>query len=41
MEIPVSKLFHKLQKKYEAHTGYVAGIGDEKPPLYSPMKEDF
>lgn len=41
MEIPVSKLFHKLQKKYEGHTGYVAGIGDEKPPLYSPMKEDF
>jgi formate dehydrogenase subunit beta len=41
MEIPVSKLFHKLQKKYEDRTGYVAGIGDEKPPLYSPMKEDF
>ncbi len=41
MEIPVSKLFHKLQKKYESRTGYVAGIGDEKPPLYSPMKEVF
>ena len=41
MEIPVSKLFHKLQKKYENQTGYIAGIGDEKPPLYSPMKEDF
>ena len=41
MEIPVSKMFHKLQMKYQNTTGYVAGIGDEKPPLYSPQKENF
>lgn len=39
MEIPVDKLFDKIQRKYKNRTGYVAGISEEKPPLYSPKKE--
>lgn len=41
MEIPVSKIYHKLQCVYNDLTGYEAGLGDEKPPLYSPQKENF
>lgn len=41
MDIPVSKIYNKLQNKYREETGYVAGLGDEKPPLYSPQKENF
>lgn len=41
MEIPVSKIYHKLQCVYNDLTGYEAGLGDEKPPLYSPKKEEF
>lgn len=39
MEIPVDKLFNKIQRKYKTRTGYIAGISEEKPPLYSPKKE--
>jgi formate dehydrogenase subunit beta len=39
MEIPISKLFYKLQKKYREKTGYNAGFGEELPPLYSPEME--
>ena len=39
MDIPVSLIFDKLQKKYCERTGYVAGVSDDiKPPLYSPEK---
>ena len=39
MDIPVSLIFDKLQKKYCDRTGYVAGVSDDiKPPLYSPEK---
>lgn len=39
MDIPVSLIFDKLQKKYYNRTGYVAGVSDNiKPPLYSPDK---
>lgn len=39
MDIPVSLIFDKLQKKYYERTGYVAGVSDDiKPPLYSPEK---
>lgn len=41
MDIPVSKIFDKLQKKYYDRTEYVAGVSEDKPPLYSPEKEDF
>ena len=42
MDIPVSLIFDKLQKKYQDRTGYVAGVSDDvKPPLYSPAKEEL
>ena len=42
MDIPVSLVFDKLQKKYQERTGYVAGVSDDvKPPLYSPAKEEL
>lgn len=40
MDIPVSLIFDKLQKKYCDRTGNKAGVSDDKkPPLYSPEKE--
>lgn len=39
MEIPVSRIYNKVQKKYQKKTGYVAGISDDLPPLYSPEKD--
>jgi formate dehydrogenase subunit beta len=42
MDIPVSLIFDKLQKKYCERTGYVAGVSDDiKPPLYSPEKTEL
>ena len=42
MDIPVSLIFDKLQKKYFDRTGYVAGVSDDiKPPLYSPEKTEL
>ncbi len=42
MDIPVSLIFDKLQKKYCNRTGYVAGVStDSKPPLYSPDKVEL
>jgi formate dehydrogenase subunit beta len=42
MDIPVSLIFDKLQKKYYNRTGYVAGVSDDaKPPLYSPEKTEL
>ncbi|WP_405304768.1 Coenzyme F420 hydrogenase/dehydrogenase, beta subunit C-terminal domain [Methanobrevibacter sp.] len=42
MDIPVSLIFDKLQKKYYNRTGYVAGVSnDSKPPLYSPDKVEL
>ncbi|WP_321423402.1 Coenzyme F420 hydrogenase/dehydrogenase, beta subunit C-terminal domain [uncultured Methanobacterium sp.] len=39
MEIPVARIFHRMQKKYRDQTGFVAGMSEELPPLYSPEKE--
>jgi formate dehydrogenase subunit beta len=39
MEIPLSRIYDKVQKKYREKTGYVAGFGEELPPLYSPENE--
>lgn len=39
MEIPVALIFHKMQEKYKDKTGYVSGVSQELPPLYSPEKE--
>lgn len=42
VDIPVSLVFDKLQKKYAERTGYVAGVTDDpKPPLYSPEKTEL
>ncbi len=42
MDIPVSLVFDKLQKKYQNRTGYLAGVSDDiKPPLYSPDKVEL
>ncbi|RPF51674.1 formate dehydrogenase beta subunit (F420) [Methanobrevibacter gottschalkii DSM 11977] len=42
MDIPVSLIFDKLQKKYYERTGYVAGVSEDiKPPLYSPEKTEL
>ena len=42
MDIPVSLIFDKFQKKYNDRTGYIAGVSDDiKPPLYSPAKEEL
>lgn len=42
MDIPVSLIFDKMQKKYCERTGYVAGVTDDiKPPLYSPEKTEL
>lgn len=41
MDIPVSLIFDKLQKKYCDRTGYVAGVSEYKPPLYSPEKVEL
>lgn len=39
MEIPLARIYHKMQKKYQEQTGFVTGVTDELPPLYSPEKE--
>jgi formate dehydrogenase subunit beta len=39
MEIPLARIFHRMQKKYRDDTGFIAGVSEELPPLYSPEKE--
>ncbi|MCL2114850.1 MAG: Coenzyme F420 hydrogenase/dehydrogenase, beta subunit C-terminal domain [Methanobrevibacter sp.] len=39
MEIPLSRLYDRLQKKYREKTGYIPGFSEELPPLYSPENE--
>ncbi|MDR1819469.1 MAG: Coenzyme F420 hydrogenase/dehydrogenase, beta subunit C-terminal domain [Methanobrevibacter sp.] len=39
VHIPLSKIYYKAQKNYRENTGYIAGITDELPPLYSPENE--
>lgn len=39
MEIPLAVIYQRMQKKYRDRTGYVAGVSEKKPPLYSPEKE--
>ncbi|MDL2271323.1 Coenzyme F420 hydrogenase/dehydrogenase, beta subunit C-terminal domain [Methanobrevibacter sp. OttesenSCG-928-I08] len=36
MEIPLSRIYDKLQKKYREKTGYIPGFGEDLPPLFSP-----
>jgi len=39
MEIPVARIYHRMQKKYREQTGFIAGMSEELPPLFSPEKE--
>lgn len=39
MEIPVSRMYKKVQNKYREKTEYKAGFSDELPPLYDPENE--
>ena len=41
MEIPIAKMYQKVQLKYKDETGYVSGVTDDKPPMYSGMKEEL
>jgi formate dehydrogenase subunit beta len=41
MEIPLAKLYQKVQLKYKEDTGYVAGVSPDKAPMYSKMKEEI
>lgn len=38
MDIPLSKIYHKIQRKYYKRTRFVPGIDDELPPMYSGEK---
>jgi meso-butanediol dehydrogenase/(S,S)-butanediol dehydrogenase/diacetyl reductase len=39
MEIPLAVIFHRMQKKYRDKTGFIPGVSEELPPLFSPEKE--
>ena len=41
MELPIAKLYQKIQLKYRESTGYKSGITDGKPPMYSGEKEEI
>ncbi|MCC7553930.1 MAG: Coenzyme F420 hydrogenase/dehydrogenase, beta subunit C-terminal domain [Methanobacteriaceae archaeon] len=39
MEIPVARMYDKMQKIYREKNGYVAGVSEEKPPMFIPEEE--
>lgn len=41
MEIPIAKMYQRVQLKYKEETGYVSGVTEDKPPMYSGMKEEL
>ncbi len=41
MEIPLSKIFQKVQLKYREETGYISGVTEDKPMMYSGEKEEI
>lgn len=41
MEIPLSKIFQKVQLRYREETGYVSGVTEDKPMMYSGEKEEI
>lgn len=41
MEIPLSKIYQRVQLKYRKETGYISGVSTEKPPMYSDQKEEI
>ncbi|MBC7119094.1 MAG: Coenzyme F420 hydrogenase/dehydrogenase, beta subunit C-terminal domain [Methanobacteriaceae archaeon] len=38
MDIPLSRIYHKIQWKYYRRTGFAPGMTDELPPMYSGEK---
>ena len=40
VEIPLAKIYQRVQLKYREETGYVPGVTSGKPPMYSPDKEE-
>ncbi|WP_455644686.1 Coenzyme F420 hydrogenase/dehydrogenase, beta subunit C-terminal domain [Methanosphaera sp.] len=41
MEIPLAKIYQRVQLKYREETGYVSGVTTEKPMIYSGDKEEI
>lgn len=41
MEIPLAKIYQRVQLKYKEETGYDSGITEGKPPMYSGVKEEI
>lgn len=41
MEIPIAKMYQKVQLAYREETGYIAGVSDEKAPMFSGEKEEI
>ncbi|WP_409200469.1 Coenzyme F420 hydrogenase/dehydrogenase, beta subunit C-terminal domain [Methanobrevibacter sp. DSM 116169] len=39
MEIPVARMYDKMQKIYREKNGYIAGVSEEKPPIFVPDEE--
>ncbi|OED29665.1 Coenzyme F420 hydrogenase/dehydrogenase, beta subunit C-terminal domain [Methanosphaera sp. WGK6] len=41
MEIPLAKIYQRVQLKYREETGYISGVTSEKPMIYSGEKEEI
>ncbi|MCD7781696.1 MAG: Coenzyme F420 hydrogenase/dehydrogenase, beta subunit C-terminal domain [Methanosphaera sp.] len=41
MEIPLAKIYQRVQLKYNDETGYLAGQNEDKPMMYSGDKEEI
>jgi len=39
MDIPIARIYNKIQKKYHDRTGFTPGVSEELPPIYSGEKE--
>jgi len=39
MDIPIARIYHRIQKKYRNRTGFKAGVSQELPPMYSGEKD--
>jgi len=36
MDIPIARMYQKVEKEFEDDTGYISGVSEGKPPVYSP-----
>lgn len=39
MDIPIARIYHRIQRKYRDRTGFTAGVSEELPPMYSGEKD--